>query len=191
MGLTTSEIAVSTIPCCCDNDRDRGIDDFGAGYSEIPPVNNDDPGIDDVKFDDDDKASTYDDDDFMQDPDNYNTINVMKNININLLNYDDGDLWNVLDQIFESYQPQTLIEQIQDASNGLKEGLDRLLDEFTKNSLYQSVINTLEHRNRYKFDIRQTMAIVNYPKKNYKTQPLWFYGMFSSQNRIYILYLIK
>ena len=179
MGLASSEIAANTIPCCCDNDEGTAEHQEIVNEQQQPFQENKD--AQDANNDNFDAESihndnTAEDDDFMEDPHNDETMNTINKINTDLLNYQDGDLWTTLDYIFESYQPQELIDAIQDTQRGLRIGLQTILDEFTQHALYQSVVNSINHRKK-PFSITKTVAIDHYEKSKYKTQALWFYSM--------------
>ena len=174
MGLATSEIAANTIPCCCDNPENPELSDAPRDEYNYERAKSEQG---DEDFDSKSEDLLDDDDDFMEDPNNVATRKVIDNIEPDLLDYQSGDLWGTLDRIFESYQPQELIDSIEDNTYGLRHGLQTILDDFTQNALFQSVINTLNHRKK-PFTIVTSMAIGDHPKSQYQTQPLWFYGCY-------------
>ena len=188
MGHTTSEIAISTIPCCCDdcdineeemNERKSTLHDdpFHGLYDNNSRDSMDDgqdmsAGISDDELSDN---NNFLDDDYMDDPENESTKSVIQSINLNAYNSYD-EVWDILDEIFNSYASQTAIDTINAPQNGLKRGLQMLLDEYTQNALFESVSNLIKHRQSHRFNITQTMKINYYQKSKYKTQTLPFYN---------------
>eukprot|EP01083_Nonionella_stella_P297906 1011412_1 len=136
MGLTTSEIAVNIIPCCCDT---KGTDggDYIDDYKEIEEedIYDDNNSIGGSTINSIDNI-----DDFMEDPQNENTKSVINKMGWDILEATD-DLWTVLDEIFFSYQPDKLRNAIQNEETGLKKGLQHILDSYTQESLFKSIKN--------------------------------------------------
>eukprot|EP01084_Bolivina_argentea_P301018 519201_1 len=70
-------------------------------------------------------------DDFMEDPQNDIPKTVIGKIGWDTLQATD-DLWAVLDEIFFSYQPNKLRNEIQNEETGLKTTLQHILDSYTQ-----------------------------------------------------------
>ena len=175
LGLTTSEIAVNTIPCCCDAENHTDQQQMHLeeqkhfqGKEEFEELGN-------ANITEDEHEDERDD--YLQDPWTQTVDKALSTMNVNLMSFDE-DLWRILDQIFECYQPQKLVDQIH-GNKGLKRVLQEICDPYTQHAVYQCAINTITHRTKYKFDITKTMKIKDYDtnKQVYQTEQLWFYGL--------------
>merc|ERR1719203_1157248 len=110
----------------------------------------------------------------MDNPENANTKSVIQSIKPDTYE----EVWDILDQIFNSYASEHAIKQIYDEDNpqmSVRRNLQVLLDDYTQDELFKSVSNLIQHIQSHKFSIGSTMKIDFYQKNKYKTIPLPFY----------------